>query len=98
MIGGLMFLVLIGVVGLAVDGAVAYAYNVNIERAASAAALAGVPYLPQNYNTGSPNAQSRAIAEAKRNGFDATLPTCVTSGSTVTCPWGAISFSLTSGP
>ena len=94
-IGGLMFLVLIGVVGLAVDGAVAYAYNVNIERAASAAALAGVPYLPQNYNTGSPNAQSRAIAEAKRNGFDATLPTCVTSGSTVTCPWGSISFSLT---
>jgi hypothetical protein len=94
-IGGLMFLVLIGAAGLAVDGAVAYAYDVNIERAASAAALAGVPYLPQSFNSGTPNARSRAIAEAKRNGFDATLPSCVTTGSTVTCPWGAISFSTT---
>ena len=71
-----MFVVLIGVVGLAVDGGVAYAYSVSIERAAAAAALAGVPYLPQNYNTGSPNAQTRARDEAKRNGFDTTNPSC----------------------
>jgi Flp pilus assembly protein TadG len=68
--------VLIGVVGLAIDGAVAFAYTTNIERAASAAALAGVPYLPQNYNGTAPNAQTRATAEAKRNGIDPGQAAC----------------------
>jgi hypothetical protein len=68
---GLMLVVLIGVIGLAVDGAVAYAYSVSIERAAAAAALAGVPYMPNNFNTpaGGPNAITRATEEAARNGY-----------------------------
>lgn len=68
---GLMLVVLIGVIGLAVDGAVAYAYSVSVERAASAAALAGVPYMPNNFNApaGGPNAISRATEEAARNGY-----------------------------
>jgi Flp pilus assembly protein TadG len=76
LIGALVLVVLVGVVGLAVDGAVAYIYTTNIERAASAAALAGVPYLPQNYNGVAPNAQTRAAAEAKRNGIDPFQPAC----------------------
>jgi Flp pilus assembly protein TadG len=91
LIGALMFLVLIGVAGLAVDGAIGYAYSVSIERAAAAAALAGVPYLPQSFKTGSPNAISRAKDEATRNGFDITTG-CTSVPTKTTCPWGSISF------
>jgi Flp pilus assembly protein TadG len=67
----LMFLVLLGVVGLAIDGTISYVYSVALERGASAAALAGVPYLPAQFNSppGS-NATERALDEAKRNGYD----------------------------
>lgn len=60
-----LFISLIGVVGLATDGGVGYFYSVQIERAAAAAALAGVPYMPNSPAT----AQTRALAEAKSNGF-----------------------------
>src|ERR1700730_3605866 len=78
MIGALMFVLLIGVSGLAIDGAFAYTYSVALERAAASAALAGVPYLPQSYNlpVGGPNAQTRATAEAKRNQVDPTNAAC----------------------
>ena len=62
---GLMFIFLVGIVGLATDGAVAYAYSVSLERAASAAALAGAPYMPNVLGT----AQTRALDESKRNGW-----------------------------
>ena len=66
----LMFVVLIGVVGLAVDGAIAYAYSVAVERGAAAASLAGAPYMPAQFNAPSPNdAFDRAVAEAARNGY-----------------------------
>jgi Flp pilus assembly protein TadG len=66
----LMFIVLIGVVGLAVDGAVAYAYSVAVERGAAAAALAGAPFMPQQFNApANDNAFDRATAEAARNGY-----------------------------
>src|SRR6195256_4040787 len=66
---------LIGVVGLAADGGVGFYYSVQVERAAAAAALAGVPYMP-----GSPaTAQTRATDEAARNGFTA-------ANSTITFP------------
>jgi hypothetical protein len=78
MIGALMFVLLIGVSGLAIDAAFAYTYSVALERAAASAALAGVPYLPQSYNlpVGGPNAQTRATAEAKRNQVDPTNAAC----------------------
>jgi hypothetical protein len=76
LIMALMFTVLIGVVGLAVDGAIAYGYSVSIERAVAAAALAGEPYMPQNFNGASPSATTRAKDEAKRNGFDPGIATC----------------------
>ena len=72
-----MILVLFGAVGLAVDGGVGYYYNTNAERAAAAAALSGVIFMPGQFTAadavpgGSGNdATDRAIAEAKRNGFD----------------------------
>ena len=74
---GIMFTLLIGVLGLAIDGAVAYGYSVAIERAASAGALAGVPYMPDQFAPppvgtapANFNAVERAMAEVKRNGFD----------------------------
>jgi hypothetical protein len=72
-----MILVLFGAVGLAVDGGVGYYYNTNAERAAAAAALSGVIFMPGQFASadavpaGSGNdATDRALAEAKRNGFD----------------------------
>ena len=76
---GVMFVFLLGVVGLAVDGGVAYVYSVSVERAAAAAALAGVPYMPDQFSTpvGGPNATTRALDEASRNGYANSPPTTV---------------------
>jgi hypothetical protein len=63
---GLMMIVLLCGVGLAVDSATGYYYNTAAERAAAAAALSGVVFMPNQFST----AQSRALAEAKRNRFD----------------------------
>ena len=72
-----MIIVLFGAVGLAVDGGVAYYYNTSAERAAAAASLSGVIFMPGQFAAvdavpaGSGNdAADRAIASAKRNGFD----------------------------
>jgi len=66
----LAFVFLIGIVGLATDGAFAYFRSVSVERAASAAALAGVPYMPLQFKAPpSGNAWDRARAEAASNGF-----------------------------
>ncbi|MEA2647379.1 MAG: hypothetical protein QOE92_2462 [Chloroflexota bacterium] len=77
-IGAFALVVLVGVVGLAVDGAVAYGYSVSLERGAAAAALSGVSYLPAKPGPGgaTPNATTRALDEAKRNGFDPADPSC----------------------
>jgi hypothetical protein len=74
-----MFVFLLGVVGLAVDAGVAYVYSVSVERAAAAAALAGVPYMPDQFSTpsGGPNATSRALDEASRNGYANNPPSTV---------------------
>ena len=68
---------LIGGVGIAVDLAVGYVYSIAAERAAAAAALSGVVFMPDQFTSaqaipvGSRNdATDRAIDEAKRNGFD----------------------------
>jgi hypothetical protein len=68
---------LIGGMGIAVDLAIGYMYSVAAERAAAAAALSGVIFMPDQFSSaqavpvGSRNdATDRAIDEAKRNGFD----------------------------
>lgn len=72
----LMIIVLFGSIGLAVDGGVAYYYNAGAERAAAAAALSGVIFMPKQFLSadsipaGAGNdATDRAIVAAKRNGF-----------------------------
>ena len=72
-----MILVLFGAVGLAIDGGIGYYYNTQAERAAGAAALSGVIFMPGQFAsidavpTGSVNdATDRAVIEARRNGFD----------------------------
>ena len=68
---------LIGGVGIAVDLAVGYMYSIAAERAAAAAALSGVVFMPDQFSpasavpVGSRNdATDRAVDEAKRNAFD----------------------------
>ena len=68
---GLAFVFLMGIVGLATDSAFAYFRSISVERAAAAAALAGVPYMPKYFApvASKQDATDRAIAEAARNGF-----------------------------
>src|SRR5438477_124902 len=68
---------LIGGVGIAVDLAVGYMYSIAAERAAAAAALSGVVFMPDQFSSASAvplgsrnDATDRAVDEAKRNGFD----------------------------
>lgn len=80
-----MMTVLIAAVGIAVDAGVGYYYNTAAERAAAAAALSGVIFMPGQYCGSMVTAQctssqavpagtrndatDRAIDEAARNGF-----------------------------
>ena len=78
-----MMIALMAGVGLAVDAGVGYYYNTSAERAAAAAALAGVIFMPSQYGGTQANgpdtsipagagydATDRAINEARKNGFD----------------------------
>ena len=80
-----MMVALIAGVGLAVDAGVGYYYNTSAERAAAAAALAGVIFMPAQFGGAQKNlpdssiplgagndASDRAVNEARRNGFDIT--------------------------
>jgi hypothetical protein len=74
-------------IGLAVDVVIGYLYSVATERAAAAAALSGVVFMPDQFTgvtavpPGSRNdAWDRAIDEAKRNGYD---PVDLANGITV---------------
>jgi hypothetical protein len=68
----MMMIVILAAIGLAIDGATAFYYNRQAEKAAAAAALSGVVFMPQQFAPccGGNNATDRAIAEARRNGFD----------------------------
>src|ERR1700726_4093413 len=73
---GLMIIVLFGAVGLAVDGGIGYYYNTMAERAAGAAALSGVVFMPGQLTPAQAlplfsgnDATDRAVAEAAHNGF-----------------------------
>jgi hypothetical protein len=72
-----MISALIGAVGLGVDGGIAYYWNASAERAAAAAALSGVVFMPAQFSAAQAvpagsgyDATDRAVAAAKRNGFD----------------------------
>ena len=62
---GLMSIVLFVIAGLAVDAGMSYLASDRVERAAAAAALAGVAYLPGDYTS----AQNAALVESARNGY-----------------------------
>jgi hypothetical protein len=77
----LMIIVIFGAVGLAVDGGIAYYYNASAERAAAAAALSGVIFMPGQFNAASAvplgsgnDATDRAVTAASRNGFSMAAP------------------------
>jgi len=63
---------LIGAAGLGIDGAESYFFNQAAERAAAAAALSGVVFMPSEFAPccSGKDATDRAVAEARRNGFD----------------------------
>jgi Flp pilus assembly protein TadG len=61
----LVAVLLFVVAGLSIDAGTSYLTSNRIERAAAAAALAGVAYLPGDY----PDAQNAALVEAARDGF-----------------------------
>ena len=72
----LMVVVIFAGVGLAIDAGLGYYFNTSAERAAAAAALSGVIFMPYQFDgtTASPagsrnDATDRAIDEATKNGF-----------------------------
>ncbi|MGD0247815.1 MAG: Tad domain-containing protein [Candidatus Limnocylindrales bacterium] len=65
----LMLTVLIGLVGIAIDTTYAWRESLRVQRAADSAALAGVVYMPGNFNTGTNNATSIALGAATKNGY-----------------------------
>jgi len=80
-----MMIALLAGVGIAVDAGVGYYYNTSAERAAAAAALSGVIFMPAQFGGSQVNgpdtaipagsgadASDRAVNEARRNGFDIT--------------------------
>ena len=84
----LVSVLLFVVAGLAVDAGSSYLTSNKLERAAAAAALAGVAYLPGDY----PDASNAALVEAARDGF----PTAGTNG--VSCALNTFPCVLVSSP
>src|SRR5260370_6601723 len=72
--------VLLGFAGLAIDVLRAYDLYAHEQRAAEAGALAGLLYLPHNYNTAAPapadrhSGASRAMIEVAKNGYGPAPP------------------------
>jgi hypothetical protein len=77
----LMLTVLIGLMGIAVDATYAWREALRVQRAADAASLAGVVYMPGNFNLTTPSATTAAQAEALKNGYSGSgvVPIQVTS-------------------
>ncbi len=65
--GGMVALMML--MAMVVDIGWYWSSNLKMQRAADAAALAGAVYLPDNFNGTAPNAQTAALAAAKRNGY-----------------------------
>ena len=73
---GLMFTVVCATVGLAIDSGVSYLVSAEAQRAASAGALAGVVYMPEDFTS----ASAAALKAAGDNGF---VDGAVVNGHTV---------------
>ena len=73
----LMLTVLIGLMGIALDTTYAWRESLRVQRASDAAALAGVVYMPNCFDTCTNNAKDTATAAAAQNGF-AVQPTVTT--------------------
>ncbi len=73
----LVSVLLFVIAGLSVDAGTSYLVSNKLERAAAAAALAGVAYLPGDY----PDANNAALVEAARDGYASACPgaPCVTT-------------------
>jgi hypothetical protein len=65
----LMLTSLIGLVGIAIDVTYAWRNGLQVQRAADAASMAGVVYLPGNLNGTAPSATSTALKIATANGY-----------------------------
>ena len=82
MIFALSMFLLFGLLALVIDVGSVWNATLQVQRAAEAAALAGVPYMPGDFST----ASSRASAEAAKNGF------ATSSGATITAAVNAESI------
>lgn len=85
----LSFTVLLGLAGLAIDVARAYDLYAKMQRAAEAGALAGVLYMPNNYNVARTpgdglSAVQRASAEVVKDGLGSAY--AVTTPQSTACP------------
>jgi len=78
----LMLTVLIGLVGIAIDTTYAWREALIVQRAADAASLAGVVYMPGDFT----DASSTAIAEAAMNGLPSVTGTTVTPARVASDP------------
>lgn len=65
-----VIIAMVGMVGLAIDGGLGYLESVKLQRAADAAALAGVPWIPENRAV----ADGRARLSAEANGVQVACP------------------------
>lgn len=72
----LMIVLLFGALGLAVDASVSYLYVIRVSRTAAAAALAGVVFMPDQFDPASAqppgsgnDATDRALSQAAKNGL-----------------------------
>jgi len=75
----LMLTVLIGLVGIAIDVTYAWRSGLQIQRAADAAAMAGVVYLPGN----TPAGETKADLIATTNGYCPSITFCTAPNATV---------------
>ncbi|MBV8527781.1 MAG: hypothetical protein JOZ75_05660 [Candidatus Dormibacteraeota bacterium] len=88
----IMSLVLFALVGLALDAGISYFSSAGLDRGAAASALAGVPYMPDGWSSGTANNEVQAIAV--KNGFTngsagVTVTACqVDSGHSTLAPCG----------
>jgi Flp pilus assembly protein TadG len=78
LIFALIAVLLFAVAGLAIDAGISYFSSDSVQRAANAAALAGVAYLPGEY----PQGVNAALVESARNGFTDAGTADVTTGTT----------------
>jgi Flp pilus assembly protein TadG len=62
-------LAFMGLMAIVIDVSWYWANTLRVQRAADAAALAGVVWLPDNFSGAAPNAQTTALAEAQKNGY-----------------------------